>query len=121
MKVSKIRGLKKMKIDKIKKYIDQNGGATMTPDLNIANLKRGFMISLNGFETKVKRITKKLLKKYQKLAYTHNAYIGAWVDNNIIYLDLSINILDMQQAIFLGLKNKQLAIFDVEQQTSLYL
>lgn len=110
-----------MKIDKIKKYIDQNGGATMSPDLNIVSLKAGFVVSLNGFETKARRITKKLLKKYQKLAYMHGAYIGAWVDNNTIYLDLSINILDMQQAINEGVKNKQLAIFDIENKTSLYL
>lgn len=40
-------------------------------------------------------------------------FIGAWVDNGIVYLDISVKIRVQKDAIKMARANKQLAIFDL--------
>ena len=48
-------------------------------------------------------------------------YIGLWLDNNKMYIDISINIIDKVEALEFGKKNKQLAIYDIVNNDSIYL
>lgn len=105
-----------MKTSNIIKQVDKNGGATLTSNLNNNRLKGGYMVSLRGYERRYKKMGAcfmKALDKYKALAKSLNAYVGLWVDNGLVYLDLSINVKDKERAIRKGIDNKQLAIYNI--------
>jgi hypothetical protein len=47
--------------------------------------------------------------------------MGAWVDEGILYIDISNNFAKRSEAIREGYKNEQIAIYDVIAQESVYL
>lgn len=102
----------------------KNGGATLDHELKTANLKNGFMVSKNGYEitTDPKNIEfiEKTILKYQKIIKKHE-FIGLWLDNNILYIDISKNYIDKMQAIKTGIFEKQKAIYDLKNNINIYL
>lgn len=105
-----------MKINKVLMDITmRNGGGTFTRSLEDANLKKGFMVSLPDHEQVVS------LKEAHTISITDmvtiakdlNAYIGTWLDDGKIYIDLSVNINNIEDAKRIGRENNQLAIYDV--------
>ena len=106
--------------------IIENGGATY----NLANggtVDKGYMVSKKGFEMKfqpevdVTQAVCQFIKEFGFELYEVENFMGAWIDEGILYLDISNNIADRRKAIKEGYKNEQLAIFDVVAQESLYL
>lgn len=101
--------------------IVKNGGATLNTELQNANLNNGYMVSMVGYETVIaldelkdyKQVEKTLIE-YKKQARKNNAFIGAWINENKLYLDLSKNYKKLGNAIKIGKKNNQLAIFNIE-------
>lgn len=111
-----------------KKIIEiiENKGATLDKDYKSINKKVGFMVSLYGEEIKtdiknIEEIKKEIEKKKEKIKNIDNVYIGLWVDNDIMYIDLSIHIIDYMEALEVGRDNKQLAIYDLKNNNSIYL
>ena len=114
-----------MKLEDIKRIIE-NGGATLTSELKKAELATGFMVSLEGAESQVKgddyqAIKKAIEEKQAIIKDNNNLYIGLWLDGGIMYIDLSINIKDKVEALEFAKKNKQLAIYDLINNDSIYL
>lgn len=103
--------------EKFNAHIQVNGGATFTLQGRPTRLKSGFMVALKEFETVIKNPTKKKLdnfiKKNMKELKKNNRYIGGWMDNNKLYLDISVNVKCPIKAVKKGKKEKQLAIFDI--------
>lgn len=102
------------------KEIIKNGGATLDTNLKNADLKNGYMVSMVGYENIISldnlssmEEIEETLNEYKRIAKRNNAFIGAWVDDNKIYLDISKNYKRLVNAIKIGKKNKQLAIFDI--------
>jgi hypothetical protein len=115
--------MNRKELKRIKKEIVKNGGLTLLPTLEKVNYKQGFMVSLSGSELKlnIKDLTIKHLKQYQKMAKDKKAFIVFWLDNNTLYLDLSIRMFSELNAKSFGKLNHQLAIYDLENQKSIYL
>lgn len=114
-----------MKLEEVKRIIE-NGGATLTSELKKADLKRGYMVSLEGAESQVKgndyqAIIKAIEEKQEIIKDKDNLYIGLWLDGGIMYVDLSINIEDKVDALEFAKYNKQLAIYDITNNDSIYL
>lgn len=114
-----------MKIEEIKRIIE-NKGETLTKDLKKADLKKGFMVSLEGTESQVagndyNEIMKAIESKKEIIQDRDNLYIGLWLDNNIMYIDISINIQDKTEALEFAKYNRQLAIYDLMNNDSIYL
>lgn len=114
-----------MKLEEIKKIIE-NGGATLTKNLKKASLKSGYMVSLEGAESQVKgndykAIIQAIESKQEIIKDRDNLYIGLWLDNGIMYIDVSINIRDKVDALEFGRYNKQLAIYDLVNNDNIYL
>ena len=91
-----------MEIKDIKKII-KNGGDTLTKDLKKAILKNGYMVSLEGAESQVRgndyeAIKKAIEEKQAIIKDSKDLYIGLWLDNNTMYVDISINIKDKKEA-----------------------
>jgi hypothetical protein len=114
-----------MKIEEIKRIIE-NGGATLTSELKQAKLVNGYMVSLEGAESQVKgedyqAIIKAIEEKQEIIKDNNNLFIGLWLDGGIMYVDISINIIDKVEALEFGKYNKQLAIYDLANNDSIYL
>ena len=106
--------------------IIENGGATY----NLAmgdTAHSGYMVSKKGFEMKfpteknVKQAVIQFMEAYGFELYEVENFMGAWIDEGILYMDISNNFEKRSDAIREGYKNEQLAIFDVVAQESLYL
>ena len=113
-----------MKIEDIKKIVEK--GATLTRELQQAEIKGGYMVSLEGAETQAKgddyqAINQAIKEKQEIIKDNNNMFIGCWLDNNIMYIDISININDKVEALEFAKYNKQLAIYDIIKNDSIYL
>jgi hypothetical protein len=114
-----------MELKDIKRIIE-NKGETLTKELKKAELKGGYMVSLEGTETQTKgddyqAIIKAIEEKQAIIKDKNNIYLGLWLDSNIMYIDISVNIIDKVEALEFGKYNKQLAIYDLKNNDSIYL
>lgn len=113
----------------IKKYIKENKGITL--DINTmknTTKKTGFSVSLAGYETKEKSIDKtmEIVKDYIKAVKDlkkNNLFVGVWYDEKTqyYYIDISMIINKKREAERIAKDNKQLAIYDLKENKSIYL
>ena len=107
------------------KEIIKNGGATLDTNYNNFNANAGFMVSLYGYETKINinniKAIKKEIETKKEEAKKNNAYIGLWVDNGLVYVDISKHIIDYNEALETARDNEQLAVYDLKNDKSIYL
>ena len=110
----------------LKNEILKNGGFTIDYQLKKAEEKKGYYVSEYGTEKTIKKSDIKqldaIIEKYQEMIKNKkNVYIGAWISNDIIYIDISKHYKDKKQAIKQGIYNKQLAIYDIANNCSIDL
>lgn len=115
--------MNKSQLTQLKNYIIKNGGATIDNHGSIKLFDRGYMVSLANYEkqTTIDRLHIATLKKYLYLASLYGLYVGFWLDDGVLYVDMSKRIENKQQAIDFGLYNKQISIYDLKNQTTIYL
>ena len=112
--------------NKMIKEILKNGGATLDVNYNNFNASVGYMVSLDGYEAKIdinniEAIKKEIETKKEIAQKINGAYIGLWVENNILYVDISKHIINYNKALETARNNKQLAIYDLKNNDSIYL
>lgn len=111
--------------NKMIKEILKNGGATLDVNYNNFNAGAGYMVSLFGYETKLNIDNidgiKKEIENKKTEAQKNKAYIGLWVDNGLMYLDISKHIIDYNEALETARENEQLAVYDLKNNKSIYL
>lgn len=109
-----------MKNERLIKNIIENKGATLTSELQNANLNKGYMVSIPNYErvvsldslSSVEEI-ESTLNEYKTIAKKNNAFIGCWVYENNLYINLSKNYKRLKNAIRIGKQNAQLGIYDL--------
>lgn len=121
--------MKKEVLKDIKEYIKENKGITL--DINTmknTTIKNGYSVSLAGYETKEKDINKtmEVLKDYIKAVKDlkkNNLFVGVWYDEKTqyYYIDISMIINKRREAEKIAKENKQLAIYDLKNNDSIYL
>lgn len=94
-------------------------GASLDASLNKTTLKEGFMVSLLGYEkTFTPEQTTDIyntILQYQKLIKNNKyKYIGLWYNDGLVYVDISQHYKNKKDAFKTGVKNRQLAIFDLK-------
>lgn len=104
----------------------QEGGFSYSPITKDVNPKIGYMVALKGFEQTESfidfdedSIEKFHYQNFDKL--TPDTFIGAWVDKDKVYMDLSVLVGDLEAAVWLGIRNGQKAIYDNARNRSIYL
>lgn len=99
-------------------------GASLDKDLNPIKKNNGFMCSILGYEKTFKpeqtEEIEKTIVNYSKIL-KYNQFIGIWNNDGLIYIDISKYYSNKQDAIKNGIKNKQLAIYDLKNNCSIYL
>lgn len=114
--------MRKNNID-IKKIIVE-GGATLNKNGEDFISNNGFMVSVFGaeFKTTDEEKAKSKIREYiEKIQTEEGLFVGVWVDEGEVYVDLSIHILNYNEALEVARNNKQKAIFDLKNKTSIYL
>lgn len=104
--------------------IKENNGGTYNKELKSINASQGFIVSLQGYEKKCKteqEIEKAIIENMEIVRGLDNAYLGAWIDEGIVYIDISVLVENKEDALELGKVNNQLAIYDIENNDSIYL
>lgn len=105
--------------------IVNNGGATLTRELESANFATGWQVSKQDLFTipmetlprdKQGRIaTARVKNMIADIAKTHikskQEFLGLWVDNGKLYIDKSVRTKTKKEAMQIARENKQLAIF----------
>jgi hypothetical protein len=93
-----------------------NNGISYSINYGNDEVNVGYMVSKFGCETISQTLNLDIVINYVK----HNlnelcndeAYLGIWLTDGNWYLDVSFNILDLNEAIQFAKDNKQLAIWD---------
>lgn len=96
----------------------QNGGASysiLTGELNPTNgyfvsiANKGITVDLNNFNQKVVAdfISENAIQLNQA-----KYFVGSWIEKGIVYLDITVQVTDKRNALELGYRNGQLAIYD---------
>ena len=100
-----------------------NGGFSYNPTTGRANPRKGYMVSLPGYERKFTNPTEADIDAYVKglRRMNRNMYIGGWVNEGITYLDLSIRMTKREAAEHIGRQHKQKAIYDCANQQDIVL
>ena len=114
-----------MTLEDIKRII-KCGGATLDYNYNNFKSENGFMVSLKGQEVKVNKndienIKKEIEKKREFIKDKKGLFIGLWLEDDILYIDVSVHIVNYLRALEVGRKNEQKAIFDLQKNDSIYL
>ena len=117
-------------------YIEENGGATIDLNFNIAYLSTGHMVSSGNHREQVIELSDPSLvyelgKAIQDAADVINEspdhvdtsrwFIGAWIENDTIVIDASEQITSMADAVITGIARGQRAIFNNSTKEVLYL
>lgn len=99
-----------------------NGGFT-TYKGKLVKLKKGYMVAVAQYEQKMSLEQFKQFNLYgtHELAVLLDMHVGGWLDNGIVYVDNSIHVYDINEALELARHHEQLAIYDLENDTSIYL
>ena len=90
-----------------------------------SNPTTGYMVSLNGYEEQFdfndfdNNILKSYFLNHLESLNKEAAFLGGWLDDNKVYLDVSINISDLETAIYTGIMNNQKAIYDCANKRSI--
>ena len=95
-----------------------NNGVSYNINTGESNPTTGYMVSLNGFEETFgfddfenKDISNYMAKHINKLS-DERCFLGGWVNENQVFLDISINLQDLETAILYGINGSQQSIFD---------
>ena len=103
------------------------GGFSYNATTGSFNPSTGYMVSLAGFEEQFyfddfeNKDIKQYFVKHVKQLCKEESFLGGWVDDNQVFLDVSINIDDLVTALYTGIINDQAAIYDCANQRAITL
>jgi hypothetical protein len=106
-----------------------NGGCSYNITTGDANPTHGYMVAIHGAERSMpaQDLSQQVISDYifdnALILADPVAFLGTWVnpENNMVYLDVSYLIDDAQEATLVGRWNKQIAIYDNNNKTTIYI
>ena len=107
-----------MNANKFIQLLKDNSGASYNMITKEYNPNKGFFVSLPNLETKVSLQSLSVddiatfINKHRSLLQDKTKFVGGWIDNDTVYLDISEQIDNKREALELGYKYNQLAIYD---------
>lgn len=105
-------------------FLTKKRGLTLNKNLEVLTKKDGYIASYQNSEktfalNELDQLKNEILKRAESIK--KDEFVGLWVDNNIIYLDISIILDNKAECLEFAKDNKQIAIFDLKENKSLYL
>ena len=106
----------------------ENKGATLNLLTGETNPKTGYMVSLPNREFSFdplcidfQRALKVFIQNNLNDLLHEGNYLGSWIHEGNFYLDVSVNMETLEDAIHLGNLNDQIAIWDCQNQSEIKL
>lgn len=102
--------------------VDAFGGSTVSAIVGVPTVSSGYAVSLPGHERKLQRykggvIARNFIAWYAEQKRAELAvpgrYLGAWIDEGDLYLDITEVHAEFAEAVRLGYERNQLAIYDL--------
>lgn len=111
-----------MKLNTLKQILN-NGGATLNKHQKQVNYKKGYQVSKKDCYILSIDNTNEILQAVNNLQKTiaKNEFVGLWVDQWLVYIDISIKFYDLQNAVDYGNALKQKSIFNWATKTCIKL
>lgn len=111
-----------MKLNTLKQILN-NGGATLNKQQKQVNYKRGYQVSKKDCYILNIANTNEILQAVNNLQKTiaKNEFVGLWVDNGSVYIDISIKFYILKNALEYGKALNQISIFNWSTKTCIYL
>ena len=101
--------------------IIKEGGVTIDREGKPFQLKSGFFTSIEGMEQtyninniNIQKLKFNIIQNLQYINIYKNMFLGFWMDQNILYIDISKHFNKKQDAINFGIKNNQKAIYNIK-------
>lgn len=124
-----------MNLKEFLKETIKHGGSTYNLVTGQGTPTKGYMVALQGkeqtynFDLKNTKGLQYDVANYIKEntiillggAVCNDYFLGSWVNKGKLYLDVCVNVGDKKEALFLGKKYGQIAIWDCENQTEIKL
>ena len=105
-----------MNLTKVLETAIANKGISYSISTGNYNVTTGYMVSVQGQEWKVNTINDDILKFYIKHhlneLWDEDRFLGIWFNKGEWYLDVSVNVDNLADALVMGKNNNQLAIWD---------
>lgn len=126
-KEQQILAIAKGNLNDFVRLTKKNGGCTFNLETSEINPRRGYAVALKGMEEIVPIIDFKddvvveFINNNVDFLSRHRFFIGSWIDDNKVYLDVVELHENIDNAVRDGMKNDQLAIFDCEKQREIKL
>ena len=102
----------------------ENQGCSMNLDgLSPVN---GYMVGISGHEKKVNISDfnaghiDSFIRANLYVLFDRNYFIGTWIDNDMVYIDISENIQSKKTALIHAKESGQVCIWDVEKKVEIY-
>ena len=93
------------------KSIIKNGGATIKIDGNRVNMKSGYQVSVRDITViPIEQFNKFILKEFLRRLSSKSEYLGVWIENGKVYIDVSRRIATKTEAVEKGKALKQISI-----------
>jgi hypothetical protein len=93
------------------KSIKRNGGATINKYGERVTMKTGYQVSkCDLLIIPTEELNKLLLKELLKSLTSRGEYLGVWIDNGNVYIDISCRIATKSKAMEMGRELNQLSI-----------
>lgn len=110
-----------MKLQTLKNIIN-NRGATLSQNGKAVNFKKGYQVSKKDCYTLDINNTDKVLTAINNTLkiITKNEFCGLWIENGLIYIDISIKINTLEKALKIGKELNQISIFDWATKNCIY-
>lgn len=121
----------------LRNFVDsiiQNGGASYNLVTGEFNPEEGYMVSIkdkefkreyNGSHKSIQYDVASYIKEHAHILISgvvdSEAFIGAWVDNGELYLDISVKVEHSRDAYKLAVENNQKAYFNNKTKESVYI
>jgi hypothetical protein len=116
-----------MKARELRKILDTNGGVTLHLNGDIFSPVQGYQVSVKDcYKVLYKRVTDFELTGFcintmYEASDNESGFIGLWIDNGYLYIDVSDYYMDKHTALIEAQKLNQKAIFDWKNKESIYL
>lgn len=111
--------------------IINNGGASYNLLNGEFNPDNGYMVSIKDHEQVTRFNTLNLqheIARYIRIkadilisGLSEDKFIGAWIDDDNLVLDVSIKVDSLEDALRIGKENEQIAIYDCKNSETIYL
>ncbi len=96
----------------------QNGGASYNINTGELNPDKGYFVAVPKFHLEIPFSTfnedsvADYVSKYGFTLTAEHTFVGSWIENNTVHLDVTEQLFDKRIAVTLGLQRNQLAVFD---------